>query len=419
MYTLPPGHPWMEELYHVSSQENSQTIYTHSSIVLKDPDALLFDLLYSPSIRIPPTSFSIWVASDDVDWLSIARYQPLTDIRQTWTGDQVHGTTPHRWHAGKAKKAEQRGMRIEPVRNLPNDTQTEISASPKLTQPAVPMIPWCLSLIIVDVPFIPKGISCPGSSTRYSVNSTSSSPNTILEIGQLYRNTMTKVFTLAIILLTTVVFVTAGAVRRDTDEEKTTDHLLFDISLDEFIAKKKELTGHSTLIFDSDGCTKVADVPLGFNFSASCQRHDFGYRNYEHQGRLDQENRSKINDNFKNDMYHVCDSENGTNTTQKYPCPRLDTEAANGIEELLGFLSTWFNEGGDNSGGDTTGDTSYQYSRRFVCETIAESYFDGVTIYGWINGTRKSGASGQYGVTYNACFWGICVTFLSFLMFWL
>ena len=34
-------------------------------------------------------------------------------------------------------------------------------------------------------------------------------------------------------------------------------------------------------IWSTDGCTKLADKPGGFNFKLSCARHDFGYRNYK------------------------------------------------------------------------------------------------------------------------------------------
>ena len=58
----------------------------------------------------------------------------------------------------------------------------------------------------------------------------------------------------------------------------------------------------------TDYCSSSPDNPFGFPFSTSCARHDFGYRNYKRQGRWNETNRLRIDDNFKSDMYQQCGS---------------------------------------------------------------------------------------------------------------
>jgi hypothetical protein len=48
------------------------------------------------------------------------------------------------------------------------------------------------------------------------------------------------------------------------------------------------------------------DKPFGFDFSQSCYRHDFGYGNYRWEGRFTEDNRGKIDANFKKDMFNEC-----------------------------------------------------------------------------------------------------------------
>jgi hypothetical protein len=48
------------------------------------------------------------------------------------------------------------------------------------------------------------------------------------------------------------------------------------------------------------------DQPFGFDFSRCCRRHDFGYGNYRWEGRFTEDNRGKIDGNFKDDMFDEC-----------------------------------------------------------------------------------------------------------------
>ncbi|PKW19454.1 phospholipase [Saccharopolyspora spinosa] len=102
---------------------------------------------------------------------------------------------------------------------------------------------------------------------------------------------------------------TAGTAHADlsqTQLRKVTDDYLFEISLDTFTATRAEHPYADQLDWSTDGCSMSPDKPLGYKFRTSCERHDFGYRNYKKQDRFSGDNRKKIDDNFKADMYSVC-----------------------------------------------------------------------------------------------------------------
>ncbi|CAI6092643.1 unnamed protein product [Clonostachys chloroleuca] len=92
---------------------------------------------------------------------------------------------------------------------------------------------------------------------------------------------------------------------------KKTDDLLFRTSLPDFIEKRNNMDP-STLNWDSDGCTSVPDKPLTFDFLPACFRHDFGFANYQAQDRFDDLARLKIDELFKEDLYHQCEKEKKT-----------------------------------------------------------------------------------------------------------
>lgn len=102
----------------------------------------------------------------------------------------------------------------------------------------------------------------------------------------------------------------------DPSITQETDHLLFDVSLKEFeSARSADLDGEN-LDWTSNGCSVPGSPPGrnhpgGFDFLAPCQRHDFGYRNYSYQGRLTEDDRSRIDSNFKDDMDSVCNKYKG------------------------------------------------------------------------------------------------------------
>ncbi|KAH9437314.1 hypothetical protein MCOR02_000969 [Pyricularia oryzae] len=86
-----------------------------------------------------------------------------------------------------------------------------------------------------------------------------------------------------------------------------TDELVFKVPLETFIARRNKLDP-AALDFSSDNCTKAPNNPLGFPFTPGCNRHDFGYQNFQAQGRFTAENKKKIDDNFQQDLKHQCSS---------------------------------------------------------------------------------------------------------------
>ncbi|GGM66346.1 phospholipase [Dactylosporangium sucinum] len=57
--------------------------------------------------------------------------------------------------------------------------------------------------------------------------------------------------------------------------------------------------------WSTDYCSTSPDQPLGFDFRLSCQRHDFGYRNYKAMGQFPA-NKSRIDDSFYRDLKAKC-----------------------------------------------------------------------------------------------------------------
>ncbi|MBE9374287.1 hypothetical protein IQ251_07480 [Saccharopolyspora sp. HNM0983] len=102
---------------------------------------------------------------------------------------------------------------------------------------------------------------------------------------------------------------TAGAAQADLDPERlrqVTDQYLFELELAEFTAVREQQPHPDQLDWTSDSCSLSPDEPLGHDFATSCDRHDFGYRNYTRQERFTEPNRELIDDRFRDDMYSVC-----------------------------------------------------------------------------------------------------------------
>lgn len=95
---------------------------------------------------------------------------------------------------------------------------------------------------------------------------------------------------------------------RQTTLEATTDRLLFSTSISDFLTAR-DSQNPPELNWESNGCSFSPEEPLGFDFEPSCQRHDFGYRNYKAQGRFTDEGKASIDDNFKKDMDNQCATE--------------------------------------------------------------------------------------------------------------
>lgn len=92
--------------------------------------------------------------------------------------------------------------------------------------------------------------------------------------------------------------------------EDETDRLLFSSSMDDFLTARKNKSP-AGLDWTSDDCSYSPEKPFGYNFEYTCQRHDFGYRNYKIQKRFDDGTKSKIDNNFAKDLKEVCAKEDG------------------------------------------------------------------------------------------------------------
>ena len=106
-----------------------------------------------------------------------------------------------------------------------------------------------------------------------------------------------------------LMLLTAGTAHADlTDAElrAVTDEYLYEIALGDFTDLRDEKPHDDQLDWSSDSCSYSPDDPLGYEFTESCDRHDFGYRNYKVQERFDEDNRLRIDDNFRDDMYGSC-----------------------------------------------------------------------------------------------------------------
>lgn len=57
--------------------------------------------------------------------------------------------------------------------------------------------------------------------------------------------------------------------------------------------------------WSTDLCSNSPDNPLGFDFTLSCYRHDFGYRNYKEMGQFSA-NKSRLDSAFYADMKRKC-----------------------------------------------------------------------------------------------------------------
>jgi hypothetical protein len=81
-------------------------------------------------------------------------------------------------------------------------------------------------------------------------------------------------------------------------------------------AARANQTAWAAYAFDwsTDYCSSSPDNPLGFPFSMSCARHDFGYRNYKAAGTFSA-NKSRLDSAFHEDLKRVCAAYSGGTKT--------------------------------------------------------------------------------------------------------
>ncbi|MFD4675387.1 phospholipase [Lentzea sp. NPDC058450] len=105
-----------------------------------------------------------------------------------------------------------------------------------------------------------------------------------------------------------IALIFTGAPAHAVDIVAVTDDYLYSKSLSQFTTLRAQQPYAGQLDWSSDGCSYSPDNPFGFKFLPTCHRHDFGYRNYKRQGRWNETNRLRIDNNFKADMYNQCGS---------------------------------------------------------------------------------------------------------------
>jgi hypothetical protein len=108
---------------------------------------------------------------------------------------------------------------------------------------------------------------------------------------------------------------TASAALDQTQLRQVTDSYLYSYSLSGFQTVRSQQPYATQLDWSSDGCSSSPDNPFGFNFVKACYRHDFGYRNYKRQGRFTETTRLSIDNNFKEDLYEICNGNWSCNRT--------------------------------------------------------------------------------------------------------
>lgn len=92
--------------------------------------------------------------------------------------------------------------------------------------------------------------------------------------------------------------------------EQITDGLLYDTPMSAF-QSARAAKSPAELDWNSNGCSYSPDKPFGNDFTPACQRHDFGYHNTKDQHRFN-DNKDRIDSNFKKDMDDVCEAVPGT-----------------------------------------------------------------------------------------------------------
>ena len=107
--------------------------------------------------------------------------------------------------------------------------------------------------------------------------------------------------------------VTASAPVASAPVAQSVDILVFDTSLRRFITVADSRTHDRRLDWSTDGCSApfINGTGLSFDFTPSCRRHDFAYRNYS---RIDDgrhwtsKMRAKVDAVFRRDMLDSCRS---------------------------------------------------------------------------------------------------------------
>ncbi|KAL2753414.1 hypothetical protein ACRALDRAFT_1065284 [Sodiomyces alcalophilus JCM 7366] len=99
----------------------------------------------------------------------------------------------------------------------------------------------------------------------------------------------------------------ASPVEKRQSATAIVDSYMFSISLPSFSTHRHN-RNPSYLIWTTDGCTSSPDNPFGFPFIPACHRHDFGYHNFRAQSRFTSNNKLRIDNKFRDDLYYQCNT---------------------------------------------------------------------------------------------------------------
>jgi hypothetical protein len=122
----------------------------------------------------------------------------------------------------------------------------------------------------------------------------------------LRRAARATITSIAVVITMIVGTATASAALDPGQLRQVTDQYLFSTNLTSFQTVRAQQPYASQLDWSSDGCSSSPDNPFGFNFVKACYRHDFGYRNYKKQSRFNETTRLTLDNNFKADLYVIC-----------------------------------------------------------------------------------------------------------------
>ncbi|KAF7514080.1 hypothetical protein GJ744_004405 [Endocarpon pusillum] len=100
------------------------------------------------------------------------------------------------------------------------------------------------------------------------------------------------------------------------------DKLMFSDSISTFMSAKNSKSP-SCFNWGDDGCSCSPDELFGYDFLDPCKRHDFGYRNGKNMGRFDATLKEKVDNNFKDDLYDVCNKFSGLQSFRGVECRRI------------------------------------------------------------------------------------------------
>jgi Prokaryotic phospholipase A2 len=131
----------------------------------------------------------------------------------------------------------------------------------------------------------------------------------------LRRAARATITSIAVVITMIVGTATASAALDAGQLRQVTDQYLFSTNLTSFQTVRAQQPYASQLDWSSDGCSSSPDNPFGFNFVKACYRHDFGYRNYKKQSRFNETTRLTLDNNFKADLYVICNGNWACNRT--------------------------------------------------------------------------------------------------------